>query len=131
MTTPKFSEHQGRKVVHTRAGGRCEIAIDDVCSGEPDTVHHRVKKGQGGLWSPSNLLVACGSGTTGCHGFVEAHPSWAKTEGLWLLSDMDPLVEPVHMRWEGLRSWWRLDDEGLLHWIGDSPFEEIRLRERR
>jgi hypothetical protein len=87
-----FSEHQGRKIAHERAGGRCEIAIDDVCSGEPDTVHHRVQKGQGGLWSPSNLLVACARD----HRLpVSSRPTPAgQDRGAVVVRN--PLIEPAH-----------------------------------
>lgn len=87
-------------------------------------MHHRLKRGQGGRWSPANLLDACGSGTTGCHGYTEAHPTWAKEKGYWLTPDQEPTEVAVHMRWMNERSWWMLDDTGMLTWQGE-PFTKI------
>lgn len=114
-----FTEKEARRIVTERAMGICELAIDHVCLGRMASVHHRVKRGQGGKWCPSNLLAACGDGTRGCHGYVEAHPDWAKTKGFWCTPDQDTTDTPAHMRWMNERSWWRLDDEGMLHWAGE------------
>ncbi|WP_280420058.1 HNH endonuclease [Nocardia carnea] len=75
-----MSESTGRSIVNERCWGRCERC------GRPGqtTIHHRRKKGQGGLWAPSNLLALCGHGTAGCHGWVEANPTAAHEAGLWL-----------------------------------------------
>lgn len=70
---------EGRRLVETRCGGRCER-----CGTAGYTVHHRRKRSQGGSWDASNLLALCGSGTTGCHGWVEAHPKAAHEQGFWL-----------------------------------------------
>lgn len=34
---------------------------------------------------PSNLITLCGSGTTGCHGWVHGHPREARLNG-WIVS---------------------------------------------
>lgn len=59
--------------------------------------HHRRNRGQGGsskasINAPSNLLYVCGSGTTGCHGWITNHPAKARELGfsLWLNSNEDP-----------------------------------------
>jgi hypothetical protein len=121
-----IAEDRGRAIVKERADGRCEAAIDYVCYGSHDTTHHRLKKGQGGSWAPSNLLGVCGDGTVGCHGYIEANPSWAMEEGLWVRSTSNPRDVSVHMRWANQKSWWFLDDEGLLHW-DESDFEDLAL----
>lgn len=36
------------------------------------TAHHLIPRSLGGLWTESNIVGLCGSGTTGCHGLVEA-----------------------------------------------------------
>jgi len=100
------------------------MAVPGVCQGKAAGVHHRVKRSQGGKWAPSNLLDACGSGTTGCHGWTEHHPEEAHVEGLSLKRGEDPLEHSVHMRWVNERSWWFLDDEGSLHW-DESDFEPL------
>jgi hypothetical protein len=54
------------------------------------SIHHRADRGMGGSkapWMnlPSNLVVLCGSGTTGCHGFVTNHKRDAVAEGFSVL----------------------------------------------
>lgn len=45
-----------------------------VICGEPTTnAHHLVPRSQGGDDVPENLVSLDGSGTTGCHGKIEAH----------------------------------------------------------
>ena len=41
------------------------------------TLHHIVSKSLGGDDVADNLVPLCGSGTTGCHGLVEAREPWA------------------------------------------------------
>ena len=71
MTPPRLAwpEAAGRASVRERSQGRCEL-----CGrAQADGVHHRQPRSAGGSWHPANLLDLCGSGTTGCHGLVEAH----------------------------------------------------------
>lgn len=109
-----FPEARARAIVTARSGGRCEAAVENVCMGQAQSVHHRRKPGR--LWNPSNLLHVCGDGTIGCHGWIEAHPERANEDGLWLFAGEDPAETAAHIRWENLRSWYLLDDEGLLIW---------------
>jgi hypothetical protein len=121
------AEEKARNIVRLRAGGVCEAAIPGICLGRHDTTHHRRKKRYADTrWVASNLLGVCGSGTTGCHGYIEAHPSWAQDEGLWLLEGDDPREVSAHIRWAYTRGWWLLDDEGLLTFDG-GPTEPISL----
>lgn len=101
-----------RAIVLDRALGCCEIcgALVIQPSGgvwepqwmpvQPYSVHHRSARGMGGstvAWinSPANLLLLCGSGTTGCHGHVESHRAEAYENG-WLISGRrDPATVPV------------------------------------
>jgi hypothetical protein len=53
--------------------------------------------------SPANLLMLCGSGTTGCHGWVEGHRAEARTAGLIVSQWDDP--EAVPYRDGGGRIW--------------------------
>ena len=41
----------------------------------PTTLHHVVSKSLGGDDIEENLIPLCGSGTTGCHGIMETHPT--------------------------------------------------------
>jgi hypothetical protein len=43
--------------------------------------HHRQRRAVGGHLVV-NLILLCGSGTTGCHGWVHANPARARAEGL-------------------------------------------------
>lgn len=80
-------------------------------------MHHRLKRSHGGGWAPSNIVHLCGDGTSGCHGWIETHPLWAHEQGLWLMAgDERPELAPAHLRWENLRSWFVLTDEGILEW---------------
>lgn len=66
-----------RVSLHERAQGCCEI-----CGAAGATnAHHRRNRSQGGHDGLSNLLLLCGSGTTGCHGFVTTEPNIAKRMG--------------------------------------------------
>lgn len=44
---------------------------------------------------PANLLVLCGSGVTGCHGWVESHRDEARELGLLLWQSQSPELVPV------------------------------------
>ena len=49
-----------------------------ICDAEKaDSLHHIVPKSLGGDDVSDNLVPLCGSGTTGCHGLVEARDVWA------------------------------------------------------
>jgi len=97
------NEAAARDIVRERAGGRCEVRIPEVCQGYHDNTHHRLKAGR--IWAPSNLLAVCGSGTTGCHGWIEAHPAHGDGEP----AHVPVFLRPVYGPW-----WYILDDEGLL-----------------
>lgn len=73
-----------------------------------------------GINLPSNLLTLCGSGTTGCHGWVEGHPEWAKAQG-WSVSvyERDHVATIPVWTWRG---WVHLRADGtfgLMH--GPAP----------
>lgn len=69
------------ELVLERDGGRCTRCGIYVLHGERGrdwSIHHRRPRGSGGTriaWVnlPANCIVLCGSGTTGCHGWVESH----------------------------------------------------------
>jgi len=80
-----------------RAGYSCEGCLSPLGDrrGEDWSVHHRVPRGMGGTrWAganrPPNLLILCGSGTTGCHGFAESHRGPAVAAGWLVQSRTDP-----------------------------------------
>lgn len=77
------------------------------------STHHRRPRRAGGdrrpdANSPANLVTLCGSGTTGCHGWVEQNRAEARRWGWLLAANDEPSAVP-------LRTWWGpalLDHEG-------------------
>lgn len=70
---------------------RCGVSLFAV----PGSRHHRKRRRVGGH-APSNLVLLCGSGTTGCHGWAHGNPREARICGLivptWI---EDPAAVPV------------------------------------
>lgn len=126
MDGPIVGEVAVRKAVRDRSGGVCEIFIPGVCRGRQENISHRKAVGQGGRWSTANCMGACGSGTTGCHGWVEGNPAEARKLGLRLLSGQHPPDVPVLMRTaEWPLGWYTLDDYGTLTFAATgSPSED-------
>lgn len=100
-----------RRTVAARAGWRCEICgavlgWPDGSGGAtwcaPHSFHHRRARGMGGTRrpdtnSPANLLLLCGTGTTGCHGRVEANRAAAHQLGWLLHQTEDPAQVPAYV----------------------------------
>jgi hypothetical protein len=100
VTRQKMPEATVR-LVKARAQNRCERC------GTADalrwSLHHRKPRGMGGskdpaMNSPANILLLCGSGTTGCHGWVESHREEAYETGLLVYRNDDPAETPVTLR---------------------------------
>lgn len=77
------------------------------------SVHHRLPRRMGGsnntaLNLPSNLLIVCGSGTTGCHGWLESRRAEAYDAGFILRAGQVPARVPVSLAYGVVL----LDDEG-------------------
>lgn len=93
-----------RALVAERAGYCCELCGDRLHDGASWTAghsfHHRQPRGMGGTTRTSanaatNLLLLCGSGVDGCHGFIEAHRTAAEEEGWIVRHGLDPADVPV------------------------------------
>lgn len=87
-----------RRIVYQRDGGRCARCALSV-HGIPSSVHHRRRRGMGGTHDPRshdprNLVLVCGTGTTGCHGWIESHRGDAYVHG-WLIRSHDDLDTPL------------------------------------
>lgn len=102
-----------RRLVLKRDGYRCVACgreVDGVWSGF--SLHHRHLRSHpyAGLHGPANLIVLCGSGTTGCHGEAHANPLLARRMG-WIVPmwDEHPELVPVNCH---RRGWILLDDKG-------------------
>jgi HNH endonuclease len=107
-----------REKLRERAHGCCEAC------GSPGATnaHHRINQSQGGLDDLANLMLLCGSGTTGCHGTVTESPHLARWMGYTLSSHQDPARSHV-CRWSrelGGQQWVLLDDDG-----GINPVTEV------
>lgn len=91
----------------------CRTSIE----GRPYSIHHRRPRGMGGSKRPDtdrpqNLLVLCGSGVTGCHGWIESNRAWAVEHGLIVRQGDDPMVRAVA---DSAGEWWWLDALGGRH----------------
>lgn len=81
-----------------------------------NNAHHRKNRSQGGQDVLSNLLLLCGSGTTGCHGYVTEHPEDACNNGWSVKPWHNPADIPVKYR----DAFVFLDDLGNLQ-----PIQEV------
>lgn len=88
--------------VWRRAGDQCERCGRVLNSGvyESFSIHHRMPRGMGGTkneWinDQSNLLLLCGSGTTGCHGWIERNRADSYGDGFLVHSYENPWDVPV------------------------------------
>lgn len=104
-----------REAILSRDGHRCVR-----CGMQSTQIHHRRPRGMGGTTQqstdePANGVVLCGSGTTGCHGWVESHRSQAVSDGLIVSQGQEPATVPV-LLYQGMgRAWYILDNVGLAH----------------
>lgn len=100
-----MTETRARAIVRDRSGGRCEL-----CPAPGTEWSHRIARGRGGTWAPSNGLWLCGI----CHRKCHAAPDTARANGWHLSTGVDPLTAPTLIHPGHLwRGWWLLDDEGL------------------
>lgn len=107
-----------RERVLRRAMESCERC--GTWSGLAWSIHHRRPRKMGGtkqLERLSNLVLLCGSGTTGCHGWVEKHRTMAFGLG-WLVHQWDdPAAVAVCRR----GCWVLLTDDGGI--VPSSPVQ--------
>lgn len=96
-----------RALVLQRDDYRCII-----CGGLTTQLHHRKPRSRGGGNSPANLILLCGSGTAGCHGFVESRREESYDHGYLLLTRDDPSEVPVHYIGVGYLGIYKLADDG-------------------
>lgn len=102
------AERETRSIVAVRSGGWCETRIPGVCLGRATNMQHRKNRSQGGKWCPTGILHCCGSGTTGCHGYMHASPAVATEAGWTVRSTRDPATVPVRLH----QGWVLLDTDG-------------------
>lgn len=114
----RAEERRCRELVKERSGNHCERCCRVFYR---LSVHHRRKRSQGGLWTASNCVRLCGDGTTGCHGWVEANPTAAHTEGFHIRRGEDTELTPVLYR--GRMAF--LDDVGNVDYVHDSASSDV------
>lgn len=88
------------------------------------STQHRQARGMGGTSRPeinsvANLLTVCGTGTTGCHGWIEAHPSEAREHG-WAVPSWDTPADIPVWTWRG---WLLLNSDGGIEYLPDHDLE--------
>jgi hypothetical protein len=114
-----------RELVRERDRERCASCGISIYDARTWSWHHRRNRGQGGssdpaINSPANLLLLCGDGTTGCHGYITAHPAEARAAGrsVSLNARVDPVDVPVMHAVHGLVL---LDHEGGFTHTAEHP----------
>lgn len=112
-----WSETKARRIVAERSGGVCEL--DGFRPAE--SLSHRIAVARGGTWAPSGLVHTCGDGVRGCHGWLEANPTYAG-EGRWQIRRLhraNPLDIPVYLRPRDSEWGWHLLDDAGGRWLVD------------
>lgn len=115
MAKPKLKvDEETRFVVFARANYRCERCNKQLHGVFGVSVHHRRPRMMGGsknerLHLPANLIVLCGSGTSGCHGWVESYRDKAREHG-YLIQKVDS-AELIPFR-DDVGAWWLIDNIG-------------------
>lgn len=109
-----------RKLVAARAREKCELCGRPL-AGIPASIHHRKPRGMGGTKDPSisgvaNALLLCGTGTTGCHGFVERNRRDAVMNG-WLVPRHGPPPDEVPFT-DREGGTWLLESDGNKRLLG-------------
>lgn len=87
-----MNEKTCKAIVLERARGRSELSGK---SWGYFSYHHRLKRSQGGEWSPENVVYVTGTGTTGEHGWIEGNPNDAHALGFHCRPWEDPAETPV------------------------------------
>lgn len=128
-------EEIGRALL-VRSAGRCEIRSPACLGGRYGDIsslpsfkvsrHHRRPRGMGGtkradVHSLAALLLTCGDGTTGCHGYAERERDWARDRGILVPNvgtgdAVDPAAVPLV-----LHSGRRVLLDPLLPWYQTAP----------
>ncbi len=94
-----------RNIIAARDMEGC-VRCGKYCIDQPASIHHRKRRSQCSKNERdgyANLVLLCGTGTTGCHGWVHAHPADAQAMGYLLHAWEDPLARPVftfRQQWE-------------------------------
>ena len=111
-----------RELILARDGGCIR------CGAWTPQIHHRRPRSAGGTslaWvgEASNGLTLCGSGTTGCHGWVESHRDEAKAHG-WIIPATWKTLPALEPCWFPLLGgWFLLHPDGTRSpWVDEPAF---------
>lgn len=71
------------------------------------SIQHVRARGMGGsrladTGQPQNGTLVHGTGTTGCHGYITAHPTEAQARGFQIFQTQNPATTPMTL-WDGRR----------------------------
>ena len=94
----------------------CQVQLRKDERGVSWSLHHRQPRGMGGtskVMTAAKGMLLCGTGVSGCHGYVESHRAEAMEKG-WLISvnsRMQPAEVPVLTVW---RTRVLLTDDGRI-----------------
>lgn len=93
-----------REAVYERDQYRCARCGRHIAT-YAASIQHRKPRGMGGtkdpsINSPANLILLCGDGVRGCHGYIEQHREEAKQDGYGVAWWEDPAAVPVRY-WDG------------------------------
>lgn len=110
---PNRVSDETRFAVLARAFYKCERCNRDFL-GYPVSVHHRRPRMMGGsknemLHEMANLIVLCGTGTSGCHGWVESNRAKARELG-YLIQKIESAEDIPFQDKTGL--WWKIHNDG-------------------
>jgi len=113
MARPLKVSDETRWAVFARGGYRCERCYGLEGLGGV-SIHHRRPRMMGGSKKPelhlsANLILLCGSGVTGCHGWVESNRDKAREQG-FLIYKVESASEIPFQDKNG--KWWQIDDFG-------------------
>lgn len=103
-----------RDQIRLRADGHCERCGRNIAN-VPASIHHRRPRGMGGGsgWeTPECGVVLCGTGTTGCHGYIESNRAEASEQG-WLVLHRDPR-DPAEVPVFIAGGWWLVTADKLI-----------------
>jgi hypothetical protein len=120
-----------RAAIYEAADQRC------IGCGRPDlTAQHRRARGMGGtsevsIGHPANGVALCGSGTVGCHGWTEHHPTEATLMGWRLEAGQPALGTPFWQRLYGWRAWAADDDDPMRPYVVYVDVDDLDRRDER
>lgn len=87
------------RTVDPHASAVARLAEDEcaACGRPPANAHHVLPKDKGGDDVPANLVMICGTGTTGCHGAVHGSP-YTHAGKRWVAAEVNAAIGRTLLR---------------------------------